>query len=137
MSRRHELTDEEWALIAPVMPPPSAGRAWADHRTVISGVVFWASTGIQWRDLPERFGPWQTVYERFRRWQQEGRWLAILRALQGRADRDGILDWSLFGADSTNVRASRSAAGALKKKGPGRPTTRWAGAAAGTGRSCI
>jgi transposase len=136
VTRRHELTDDEWALVEPHLPPPSRGRAWADHRTVVSGVVFWASTGIQWRDLPDRFGPWQTVYERFRRWQREGRWLAILRALQGRADRDGILDWSLFAADSTNVRASRSAAGAVKKKGPGRPTRRWAAAAAGTGRSC-
>jgi transposase len=136
VSRRHELTDEEWALIAPLMPPPSSGRAWADHRTTISGVLFWASTGIQWRDLPERFGPWQTVYERFRRWQREGRWLAVLRALQGRADRAGILDWSLFGADSTNVRASRAAAGAAKKGAASRPTTRSAAAAGATARSC-
>ena len=136
MTRRHELTDEEWALLLPLMPRPSNGRAWADHRTVISGVLFWASTGIQWRDLPDRFGPWQTVYERFRRWQKEGRWLAILRALQGRADREGILDWSLFGADSTSVRASRAAAGAAKKGAASRPTTRWGAAAAATAPRC-
>jgi transposase len=136
MSRRHELTDAEWALIRPLMPPPSRGRAWADHRTVLSGVLYWAATGIQWRDLPERFGPWQTVYERFRRWQQDGTWLRVLRHLQGRADRAGLIDWSLFGADSTNVRGSRAAAGAAKKGVPSRPTTRWAAAAAGTARSC-
>ena len=138
MSRRHELTDAEWDVIRPLMPPPSRGRAWADHRRTVSGVLFWASTGIQWRDLPERFGPWQTVYERFRRWQKDGTWLRILRHLQGAADRAGLIDWSLFGADSTNVRASRAAAGAVKKGAPrrGRPTTRWAAAAAGTARSC-
>src|SRR5262245_17259874 len=91
MSRRHELTDAEWALIAPLMPPPSRGRAWADHRTVISGAMYWAATGIPWRDLPERFGPWQTVYERFRRWRRDGTWLRILRHLQGEADRRGLI----------------------------------------------
>ena len=55
--RDHELTDEEWALIEPPMLPPSTGRASPDHRTIGSGVRFWASTGIQWRDLPDRFGP--------------------------------------------------------------------------------
>ena len=135
MSRRHGLTDPEWELIKPLMPPPSRGRAWADHRRTVSGVLYWAATGVPWRDLPERFGPWQTVYERFRRWQADGTWLRILRHLQGRADRDGLIDWSLFAADSTNVRASRSAAGAAKKGAPSRPTTRWGGRAAATGPS--
>jgi transposase len=136
MRRRHELTDAEWELIAPLMPPPSRGRAWADHRTIINGVLYWAATGVPWRDLPERFGPWQTVYERFRRWQQDGTWLRILRHLQGEADRRGLIDWSLFAADSTNVRASRAAGGAKSKGAASRPTTRWAGRAAASARSC-
>jgi transposase len=136
MARRHELTDAQWALIEPLMPPPSRGRRWADHRTVVNGVLYWAATGVQWRDLPDRYGPWQTVYERFRRWRDDGTWATVLRALQGAADQLGLIDWSLFGVDTTIARASRSAAGA-KKGGTraSRPTTPWAGAAAGTGRS--
>jgi transposase len=137
MPRRHELTDEEWDLIRPLLPPPSKGRHWADHRTVISGVLYWAATGVPWRDLPTRFGPWQTVYERFRRWRDDGTWLAILQALQGQADREGLIDWSLFCADTTIVRASRAAAGAGEKGGRASPTTtRWAAAAAATAPSC-
>ena len=138
MTKRHELTDAEWQRIRPVLPRPSRGRAWADHRRVISGVLFWASTGVPWRDLPERFGPWQTVYERFTRWRADGTWLRLLRHLQASADRDGLIDWSLFCADSTVVRASRAAAGAGQKGGrrPSRPTTPWAAAAAGSAPNC-
>ena len=56
----------------------------------MNGVLYWAATGVQWRDLPEGFGPWQTVYERFRRWRDDGTWLRVLRALQGRADELGL-----------------------------------------------
>lgn len=137
MPRRHELTDAQWALVAPHMPGPSRGRAWADHRTTVDGVLYWAATGVQWRDLPDRFGPWQTVYERFRRWRDDGTWLNVLRALQGRADELGLIDWAVFSVDTTVARASRSAAGGAKKGGTrgSRPTTPSVGAAAGTGRS--
>jgi len=118
MSRRHELTDAEWAVVRPLMPRPSKGRRWADHRTVVSGVLFWASTGLAWRDLPERFGPWPTVYGRFRRWRDDGTWGRLLRHLQGSADRAGLIDWTLFAVDATVARATRSAGGGSKKKGP-------------------
>lgn len=123
MTRRHELTDAEWALVEPHLPPPSRGRAWADHRRTINGVLFWASTGIQWRDLPDRFGPWQTVYERFRRWRDDGTWGRLLDALQASADRAGLIDWSLFCIDGTTARASRAAAGGKNRAGgrAGRP----------------
>jgi transposase len=136
MPRRHELTDEEWALVEPLMPRPSAGRPWSDHRRVVSGALYWAATGVPWRDLPERFGPWQTVHERFTRWREDGTLLRILRCLRGAADREGLIDWSLFCVDSTMVRASRAAAGATKKnRGVSRRTTRSAAAAAGSGPS--
>ena len=124
MARRHELTDAEWGLVEPHLPARSRGRAWADHRRIINGVLFWASTGIPWRDRPERFGPWQTVYERFRRWRDDGTWGRLLTALQRAADRAGLIDWSLFGVGSTTIRASRSAAGGGKNRpaqGAGRP----------------
>jgi transposase len=137
MPRRHELTDAQWALIAPLMPARSRGRVWADHRRTVSGVLYWAATGVPWRDLPGRFGPWQTVYERFRRWRDDGTWAAILRALQGAADRLGLIDWSLFCVDTTVARATRAAGGAAKKGGrrPSRPTTPWASAGAGSAAS--
>ena len=136
MARRHELTDAQWTLVSPLMPPPSRGRRWADHRRTIDGVLYWAATGVQWRDLPDRYGPWQTVYERFRRWRDDGTWVRVLRALQATADQLGLIDWSLFGVDTTIARASRSAAGA-KQVGarPSRLTTPWAAVEAGTGRS--
>ena len=123
MPGRHELTDAEWALVEPHLPARSKGRAWADHRRTINGVLFWASTGIQWRDLPDRFGPWQTVYERFRRWRDDGTWGRLLRHLQRQADRAGLVDWSLFCVDGTTVRASRAAAGGKNRaaRGAGRP----------------
>lgn len=133
MARRHELTDAEWSLVEPHLPARSKGRAWADHRRTVNGVLFWASTGIQWRDLPDRFGPWQTIYDRFRRWRDDGTWGRLLGALQRSADRAGLIDWSLFCVDSTTVRASRSAAGGKKSARPGsRPTTPSGGAEACT-----
>ena len=128
--RRHELSDEEWALLAPLLPPPrGAGRPYHDHRTVLNGILFWYHTGIPWRDLPERYGKWQTVYSRLRRWQQRGRliratrirwqqrglWDAILHQLQRELDGLGQIAWTLWCIDGSSVRAHKAAAGAGKK----------------------
>jgi transposase len=95
MVRRHELTDAQWEKIAPLLPASGMpGGQWADHRTVISGILFRARTGVPWRDLPERYGPWQTLYERHRRWSADGTWKKILEELQieaDAADPDGAL----------------------------------------------
>jgi transposase len=114
--RRHELTDEQWARLAPLLPPerPATGRPNHDHRTIINGIVWRLRTGAPWRDLPERYGPWQTVYSRFRRWQQAGIWERILATLTADADAAGELDWVLHVLDSTIVRAHAHAAGAKK-----------------------
>jgi transposase len=67
--RRHELTDREWALLEPLLPPPHGyGRPSHDHRRILSGILFVLHTGVPWRDMPEHYSPWQTVYSRFRRW---------------------------------------------------------------------
>jgi transposase len=73
-------------------------------------------TGCPWRDLPGRYGPWQTVYERFRRWRDDGTWAGLVRSLRGTAGELGLIDWSLFCVDTTVARATRSAAGGSKKK---------------------
>ena len=137
--RRYELTDERWELIADLMPHDTrrGGRRWRDHRQVLNGVFWVLHTGSQWRELPDRYGPWQTAYGRFRRWRLEGLVDRILGRLQVRLDADGRLDWDLFRVDGTSVRASRSAAGA-GEGGPVRPsptTTRWVAREADGARS--
>ncbi|WP_399167750.1 transposase, partial [Streptomyces sp. PsTaAH-130] len=61
MVRRHELTDESWAVIEPLLAPPRMGRPVRDRRQVVNGILWKLSTGAAWRDLPERYGPWKTV----------------------------------------------------------------------------
>src|SRR5579875_1659298 len=108
--RRHELTDEQWAKIAPFLPPqrPATGRPAKDHRTFLNAIVWLLKTGAPWRVLPERFGPWRTVASRFYRWQQAGVWERILKALQ----QEGAIDWSVNFLDGSTVRAHQHAAGA-------------------------
>jgi transposase len=120
MVRRHELTDEQFAKLAPLLPPerPATGRPNRDHRTVLNAILWRLKTGAPWRDLPERYGPWQTAYSRFRRWQQAGVWARALAALQAEGDAAGDLDWSLHFVDGTTVRAHPHAAGAPKKGAP-------------------
>jgi transposase len=114
--RRHALTETEWELLRRLLPAPPTGRGRprCDDRRVVEGILWRLATGAAWRDLPERFGPWATVYSRFHRWQQAGVWERVLAALQAEADARGDLDWTLHLIDSTTIRAHPSAAGAKK-----------------------
>lgn len=80
---RGDLTDEDWERLRPFLPVGNGrcGR-WRDHRQVINGILHRARTGVQWRDLPGRFGPWKTVYERHRRWSADGTWERLLQQVQ-------------------------------------------------------
>jgi transposase len=110
---RHELTDAEWALLAPLMPADAPkGKKWADHRKVINAILFRTRTGIPWRDLPERYGPWETAAGRHRRWCMDGTWQRIADRLRIDAATGEELIASI---DSTTVRAHQHAAGAAKK----------------------
>lgn len=114
---RHELSDAQWARLAPLLPPQhrsGRGRPAKDHRFIVNAILWRLATGVPWRDLPERFGPWRTVYSRFRRWQQAGGWERVLATLQAEADAQGDLDWALHFLDGTTVRAHQHAAGAKK-----------------------
>ena len=117
--RRHELSDEQYARIAPLLPQSSgkAGHPWNEHHPILNGLFWKLHTGAQWRDIPERYGPWQTIYDRYVRWRRDGTWERVLQALQIRLDREGRIDWQQWSVDSTSIRASRSAGGARKKKG--------------------
>ena len=136
---RYDLSEAEWRLVEPLLPNKPRGVARVDDRRVINGIFYVLRTGSPWRDLPERFGPWQTVYDHFRRWRKRGVFAAIIEALQVKLDRDGYIDWELWCVDGSNVRAARAAAGADKKVSSGTPTspptTHWAAAEAGLDRS--
>jgi transposase len=115
VSGRFELTDAEYARVEPLLPSmkPQRGGRWRDHRQVINGILFRVRTGVPWRDVPARYGPWKTLYKRFARWEEDGTWARIEATLQADADAAGELDWHGH-ADSTVVRAHQHAAGARK-----------------------
>ncbi|MFD9573471.1 IS5 family transposase [Streptomyces sp. NPDC059982] len=110
MERHCVLTGVAWEQISDLPPPhPARGGRWRDHRTVIEAVGWKYRTGAPWRDLPEPFGPWQTVYNRFRRWARDATW----KRLQAHADAAHDIGW-LVSIDSTIVRAHQHASGATQ-----------------------
>src|SRR3990170_635846 len=115
MSRSAVLTDAQWARIEPLMPSSDGqrGRPFRDHRQVIEGIVYRLRTGVAWRDLPERFGPWQTVWKRHKRFSTDGTWDMLLRVIQFEADAAGRVDRSAS-VDSSIVRAHQHSATAKR-----------------------
>ena len=110
MSRTAVLTEAQWTRIEPLLPSSDGqrGRPFRDHRQVIEGIVYRLRTGIAWRDLPESFGPWQTVWKRHRRFSADGTWDRIHARLVAEADAAGELDWQVS-VDSTVNRAHQHA----------------------------
>lgn len=110
------LTDHQWEQLEPLLPPQRSGRGRpnTEHRLILDGILWRYRTGAPWRALPEVFGPWQTVYARFRRWQLAGIWTQVLTVVQQQADADGTVDWDLHCLDSTIIRAHQHAAGGKK-----------------------
>jgi len=109
---RSDLSDAEWERLRPFLPVSNrhCGR-WRDHQQVIDGILHRVRTGVQWRYLPERSGPWKTVYERHRLWSADGTWERLLQQVQAAADAAGEIDWDIS-VDSTIVRAHQHPAGA-------------------------
>ena len=136
MVRRHEVTDEAWGRIAPLLPAdPRRGQRWRDHRTVLNGILWKPATGAPWRDLPARYGPWPTCHARLLRWQRDGTWARLLALVQRHADAVGEVVWEVS-IDSTVARAHQHAAGARcrpsledEKRGSSTPKTRRSGGA--------
>lgn len=106
MEARRTLTDEQWSQIEPLLPPVKGamGRPQVPHRPVVEGIVYRYRAGIPWRDLPEEFGPWQTVWKRHHRWSGDGTWDRVLAELLADADAAGEIDWKVS-TDSSVVRA--------------------------------
>src|ERR1043166_4630018 len=102
---RFDLSDEEWALLVPLLPK-NRKSARVDDRRILNAIFYMLRTGMPWRDLPERYGPYTTAYNRFNRWSRRGIWKRIFDTLASKS-RD-----SLYLIDSTIVKAHRSASGA-------------------------
>jgi transposase len=117
--RRYELTDEQYALVADLMPANGRrGGQWNDHRTTLNGILWVLHTGAQWRELPDRYGRWKSVHDRLARWRRDGTFDRLLERLHLRLNERGQIDEDLWCVDATSIRASRSAAGG--EKGGGR-----------------
>jgi transposase len=107
---RDLITDDAWAVIGPLFPPPAAtGRPPVDRRLVVEATAWRYRTGAPWRDLPERFGPWNTIYKNFDRWAKAGVWTSVLEKVQSLAHTNGDLDW-VTSIDSTIVRVHQHGA---------------------------
>ncbi|QVQ79176.1 IS5 family transposase [Pseudomonas lundensis] len=116
MARRYELSDASWELIKDlVSPEQKMGRPRNDDRQVLHGILWILCSGAPWRDLPERFGPWSTVYQRFRDWRDDGTFERVLERLHIRLNREGLIDLDTWMIDSTAVRATRASSGAGKR----------------------
>ncbi|MFI8191675.1 IS5 family transposase [Streptomyces sp. NPDC085946] len=124
---RGDLSDEQWSVLESLLPAAGVSRRWPGRRRLVDGVRWRVRTGVPWRDLPREYGPWQTVYGLFRRWQRQGVWARLLTLLQTRADAAGLITWEV-NVDSTICRAHQHAAGARRdgagqKEPPGGITT--------------
>lgn len=119
MAERDVITDEIWAWMEPLLPRSTGRRGgqFRDHRVLVEAICWRLRTGAPWRDLPDRFGPWQTAWYRFDRWSGDGTWAQLLEVAQQHADELGELGWDVS-VDSSIVRAHQHAAGARKLVGP-------------------
>lgn len=149
-SGRADLTDAQWQTLRPLLPvgkKPGRPPKWS-KRQLIDGIRWRVRVGAPWRDVPPDYGPWQTMYGLFRRWQRGGIWQRVLTALHTHADAAGLITWDVS-VDSTIARAHQHAAGA-RKRGICRPnppapppvgwnwtTMDWADPGVGGPRNCI
>ena len=105
---RFDITDFEWGVIAPLLPDKPRGVPRVDDRRVLNGIFFVLRSGMPWRDLPERYGPYTTIYNRFNRWRQAGVWDRMMDAITAAYDGDVQM------IDSSSIRVHQHAAGAKK-----------------------
>ena len=108
-----KITKKQYKKIEPLLPKPR-GNFVVEHLKVLNAILYVAENGCKWRALPRRYGHWNTVYRRFRRWAESGVLSRVLEALQ-KEELIGA-DFSVLSLDSTFVKSSPSAAGALKKR---------------------
>lgn len=111
MIKRHELTNEEWNRIKDLLPPENTGkkgRPAKDNLNMMNGMLWIARSGAQWRNLPECYGAWQSVYSRLRKWRDDGTLENVFRMLSADSDMENL------SIDSTSVKVHQSANGGKK-----------------------
>ena len=118
MPRRCELQNHQWKRIQHLFPDVyhhgQAGHPWKPHRQLLNGMLWRLHSGAPWRDVPSRYGPRQTVYDRCRRWRLDGTWMRILTCLLDHLDKHRRLGRDLWCVAASVIRATRAAGGAEK-----------------------
>ena len=114
---RQEISDETWAVLEPFFPRwRGVGRPIMDMRRTVEGIAWRFRTGSPWRDVPERFGNWNSIYGWFSDWCKDGTWARVLAAVQARCQRTGDLDWTVS-VDSTITRVHQHGATLSRDRG--------------------
>ena len=108
MQRRYEISDEQWERIKEMFPRAKTGRPGKDSRLIFNAIHWIVCSGAPWRDLPERFGSWKTVYSHFCKWRDEGTLFRVFEDLKKDSDYENL------SIDSTTVKAHQSSAGAKR-----------------------
>ena len=111
--KRYELTKGQWERIKPLLPPETTGnhgRPRKDNQTMVNGMLWIARSGTQWRELPEAYSPWQSVYARFAKWRDDGTLETIFHTLSADADMENL------SIDSTCIKVHESANGGGKNR---------------------
>ena len=106
--KRYEMTDEQWEQICSLFPVPKTGRPPKDNRLMFNAILWIVRSGATWRDLPERYGSWKTVYSRFCKWRDDGTLLTLFHALSADADYENL------SIDSTIIKTHQHGTGAKK-----------------------
>nr|WP_202117495.1 IS5 family transposase [Clostridium chromiireducens] len=108
VQKRYEISDEQWNQIKDQFPIAKTGRPPIDNRIMLNAILWISRSGAAWRDLPERFGSWKTVYSRFCKWRDDGTLLSLFKELNSEADYENL------SIDSTYIKAHQHSAGAKK-----------------------
>ena len=124
--KRYEISDYQWDQIKHLFPTAKTGRLPKDNRVIFNAVLWITQSGAAWRDLPERYGSWKTVYSRFCRWRDDGTLQSIFEALSADADYENL------SIDSTMIKAHQHSAGAKKGRQGTKQTSTLGKAAAET-----
>jgi transposase len=115
---RFDLTDTQWQRLEPLLPPQRSGKRghpYRDHRMIVNGIRWIIRTSAPWRDLPERYGPWQTCFDRFTRWQRDGTWTRVFQEITGDVVAQEPVAFAEVYVDSTSTKVHPHAAGARTK----------------------
>ncbi|MFE0106420.1 IS5 family transposase [Streptomyces sp. NPDC059009] len=131
MLGRGDLTDDEWAVLEALLPRSNnrCGR-WRDHRQLINGIIHRLGTGCQWCELPERFGPWQTIHRRHMLWSADGTWERLPQYVQAGVDAAGGIDWN-------STPTPRRCAPTSTPPGPKGPTVGTSGSSKGAAQRSV